>query len=385
MPYISKHPKSPYWSAWFTDENGQRTSRSTKQSDKREALKTAIGYEEDAKAAREGTLTASHVLRVYNKFLAKSGQKITAESVEVFAKRWLTGKRGTRSARTADTYEPVINGFLASLGSKARAPLTAIIPADVEAHRDKLTAAGRKPPTVRNYLKIISTLFNAAHRQGLIESNPVLAVEFNDAPQQEREPFTPDEIKTLLAHADDEWKTAILFGADAGMRLGDAVGTDWEAIDLEKRLTVFTPQKTKRKGRIVTVPMTERLCEHLMKLAGDSGGFLCPTLAKMGSGGCSGLSGHFKALMERAGIVNRVLAEGKGKGRTQSAKSFHSLRHSFNSALMNAGVDEKIRMDLSGHTTARMNRQYSHSEMASLKAAIKKTESSSQSGKHDSK
>jgi integrase len=132
------------------------------------------------------------------------------------------------------------------------------------------------------------------------------------------------------------------------------------------------PEKTKRNGRVVTVPMTEALHDHLMKLAGDSNGQLCPTLAKVGSGGRSGLSGQFKAIMIAAGIENRVLAEAKGQGRTQSAKSFHSLRHSFNTALMNAGVDEKIRMDLSGHSTANVNRRYSHSEIETLRSAVAK-------------
>lgn len=374
MPYLHKHPSSPYWSAWFTDENGQRTSRSTKQRDKREAMKVAIGYEDDAKAAREGTLTAAHVLKVYNKMLAKTGQKVTAESVELFSRRWLKGKHSTRAERTATTYEPIIDSFVSGLGTKKHAPITAIIPADVESHRDRLTADGRKPTTVRMSLKVISAMFRAAHRQGLIESNPVPAVEVDDSPQQKREPFTSDEIKMLLAHAESEWKTAILLGAHAGMRLGDAVTLQWESIDLAGKVIVFTPQKTARKGRVITIPMSTALHKHLMKIAGDSCGALCPTLANAGTGGRSGLSGQFKTIMKAAGIENRITAEADGdKGRTLSAKSFHSLRHSFNTALINAGVDEKIRMELSGHTTANVNRRYSHAEFETLRAAIAKS------------
>jgi hypothetical protein len=35
-------------------------------------------------------------------------------------------------------------------------------------------------------------------------------------------------------------------------------------------------------------------------------------------------------------------------------------RHSFNSALANAGVPEEVRMKLTGHATAVMNAQYTH-------------------------
>lgn len=372
MPYLHKHPKSPFWSAWFTDENGQRTSRSTKLGNKSDAQRLALQWEEDAKAARLGMLAASQVLRVYNKMLAKSGQKLTAETVEAFAKRWVQGKKGTRAIRTAGTYEPVVDAFLVTLGTRGKAPLTAIGVQDIEQHRDKLISQGKKPSTVRQTLKIVGAMFAAALRQGLIDANPVRAVEVNDAPQEHREPFTASEIRALLSHASSEWQTVIMLGAYAGMRLGDAVRLKWDSVDLAGSLITFTPEKTQRKGRVVIVPMCSALHDRLMKLAGDATDYVCPDLARQGSGGRDGLSRQFKALMANADIENRVLAKGSGKGRTQSAKSFHSLRHSFNSALVNAGVDEKVRMDLSGHTTASVNRRYSHAELKTLRAAVEK-------------
>jgi integrase len=55
-----------------------------------------------------------------------------------------------------------------------------------------------------------------------------------------------------------------------------------------------------------------------------------------------------------------------------SAKSFHSLRHYFNTALLNQGVDEATRMKLSGHSTPEMSRKYSHADLDLLRAAIAK-------------
>ena len=76
--------------------------------------------------------------------------------------------------------------------------------------------------------------------------------------------------------------------------------------------------------------------------------------------------------MAAAGIRARGRRDQQGQNRTFFKKSFHSLRHFFNSALLAAGVDEKTRMDLSGHASASMNRRYSHSELASLKKAVAK-------------
>jgi len=51
----------------------------------------------------------------------------------------------------------------------------------------------------------------------------------------------------------------------------------------------------------------------------------------------------------------------RGKGlRIFTKRSFHSLRHSFNSVLANAGVPKEIRMKLTGHASPMMNQNYTH-------------------------
>jgi integrase len=72
----------------------------------------------------------------------------------------------------------------------------------------------------------------------------------------------------------------------------------------------------------------------------------------------------------KAGIDPKTV---QGKGiRMFSKRSFHSLRHSFNSALANAGVPEEVRMKLTGHATSVMNSQYTHLQTKTLKDAVTK-------------
>ncbi len=56
--------------------------------------------------------------------------------------------------------------------------------------------------------------------------------------------------------------------------------------------------------------------------------------------------------------------------RSRASLTFHSLRHSFNSAMANAGVSQEIRMKLTGHSSAEMNKGYTHHELEPLRAAI---------------
>jgi integrase len=75
--------------------------------------------------------------------------------------------------------------------------------------------------------------------------------------------------------------------------------------------------------------------------------------------------------MERAGIRSGKLRDrGQGVSRSVSAHSFHSLRHSFNSALANAGVSQEIRQLLTGHASDAMNTLYTHTEIETIRRAI---------------
>src|SRR5206468_10939171 len=129
---------------------------------------------------------------------------------------------------------------------------------------------------------------------------------------------------------------------------------------------VYHQQKT---GKKVIVPMHYHIIEHFRYLSQfGTDGYLCPTLANKGPGGKHGLSESFKRIVKRAG-VDLMIVQGAGT-RKFTKRTFHSLRHSFNSALANAGVSEEVRMKLTGHTTRAVNTHYTHLQVATLKSAM---------------
>jgi integrase len=139
----------------------------------------------------------------------------------------------------------------------------------------------------------------------------------------------------------------------------------WSAIDWNNKIIRFAARKT---GKAVTLPLHPQLERELLKNAGIGNAPIFPALAGRGTGGKHGLSGRFNAILEKAG-VERKRTRSSGE-RTLSSLSFHSLRHSFNSALANLGVSQEIRQKLTGHTSAEMNAIYTHHELAPLRAAV---------------
>ena len=135
---------------------------------------------------------------------------------------------------------------------------------------------------------------------------------------------------------------------------------------LPTRSSSFCPKKTRKP---VVIPLHSDLERHLLKSPGVGRAFLFPSLAEKRTGGKNGLSGQFKAIMEKAQIEGKITRH-TSEGRANASLSFHSLRHSFNSAMANAGVSQEIRQKLTGHTSAEMNTIYTHHELEPLRAAI---------------
>ena len=124
----------------------------------------------------------------------------------------------------------------------------------------------------------------------------------------------------------------------------------WSAIDLDKRLISFTPKKTKRGKRLLRIPLHPDLEKELLKNPGIGNAPLFPSLIGRGTGGATGLSAEFAAIMRKAGVHGEIIRH-TANGRGNTTKSFHSLRHSFNSALANAGVARELRQVLTGHAS----------------------------------
>lgn len=334
----------------------------------------ALAWEDAAKAGREKRLTEAQARKVVGDILARStGESLHFHTCADWLDEWVKGKRGTTSPATWAKYDQTVRDFKAHLGERAKLSLGAIGPKDLRSFRDSLAKGGRSASTVNLAIKkTLSVPFLAAQRLGYISMNPCAAVEpLRDDTDAEREVFSPEQVAMLLDAAEGDWKGAILAGYFTGLRLRDIAEMRWETVDFEAGLLRI---KTRKTGTVLTLPLHEELGEWLRtQPRGIGKAPIFPALAGKGTGGRHGLSGRFTAIMESAGIKGRILRSGgDGEGRRTTSLSFHSLRHSFVSALANAGVTAEVRQKLSGHADARSHAMYTHHELEPLRAAVAK-------------
>lgn len=381
--------RSPFWICCYTSATGQRLKKSTKVTvrplpgEKRKdgTPKTAADKRNEAQDfcraleiaennAKAGSLTEQAAKKLIAEIVERtSGEALHNHTVTEWLTEWQAGKADAKAKTTAGRYAQVVKDFLESLGRRSKLSLAHITPKDIRAYRDAELAAGNSNNTANDAVRIVSTAFNAAVRQGYITNNPCTALESLPEETAARSTFKAEQVEDLVKKAKGDWKGAILFAYYTGARLSDVANMMWTAIDLEKRLITYAPGKTKKSKKTLVVPLHPELERALLKKPGIGKAFLFPTLAGRGTGGKTGLSGHFAKIMKAAGIAGTITRHTK-EGRANKSLSFHSLRHSFNSAMANAGIAQEIRQKLTGHASAEMNRIYTHHEIEPLRAAI---------------
>ena len=385
MASIHRRPASKYWHAAFRGPDGRLILRSTKCTERTKALAAALDFERASKLAGAGNLVEAQARKIVADIMERAGggETLRAPSIKKHFSDWVNGKKTSKKSGTAARYETVVDRFLESLGSRADKPLTALAARDIQHFLNTRTKGKLAPRTLLLDAKIIRTALNAARRQGLIPTNPAEAVDLPsvDGTGVERGVFTPAEVKMLVEAtskgvkredweiADQEWKTLILLAYFTGARLGDCCRMTWANVNLTAGTLTFTQSKTNKK---LEVPLHPELQSHLESLASTDKPevYVMPHMASLKPGGRHGLSEGFNRRMRRAGLdMQKVESAGV---RQLSRRTFHALRHSFTSALANAGVAPELRMKLTGHKSAAVHRGYSHHEMKTLADAVAK-------------
>lgn len=399
MASLHKHPGTKFWRCSFYDPNVRKWRQvSTGCKTKAEAMAFLARMESlagnkqpeaaavPAEAAGElveaglrlvqkaakGELNEAAGLEFVNRILKASAMDtIEGKTTEQFLDSWLEGKKVAKAQRTAERYRTPVERFKTSLGKRAKLSLASITKADVEKFRkDRLAQVAEG--TLESDFKILKGIFERARKQGvLIGANPFELVEIakgDRIEKLEREAFTAGEVDLLVSSApSDEWKTTILLGFYCGMRLGDAVLLEWDAVDFERGVISYKASKTRRK---MEIPLHPKLLKHLERIAGDKGGKVSPTLASVRVPGRSGLSLQFLDIVKDSGLD--AGQKESTSGRKFSSRSFHSLRHGFISAMANQGVAPELRQKLAGHRSKDVHSKYTHLEMETLRKAVRK-------------
>jgi integrase len=369
---LRKFPRSPFWFACFTLPDGRRVQRSTKEVTRKAAQTKADQWEaltKERAKARQAHRVISEIYRVTH------NRELPDSTTRAFIDRWLASRKHEIAPSSYVAYSGRATHFVEWLGEIADRPLGELETRHFVLYRDAV-ASTRTARTANHGIKILRAIFESARRDGFISENPAKDCgPLKESAGSVRRPFTVKELRDVLAIADAEWRSLILFGIYTGQRIGDLSRLTWAHLDLEAQEISIRTQKT---GRVVRIPICAPLLAHISTLpAGeDARAPIHPRALGIVQTARGTLSRQFGELLSDVGLVqarsHQATKSGRSGRRVQSQLSFHSLRHMATSLMKNAGVSPAIVQDIIGHESAEISAHYTHVESAAKRDALSK-------------
>lgn len=167
-----------------------------------------------------------------------------------------------------------------------------------------------------------------------------------------KQPFTIDQVRQLLTYCRENgerfWHSAVLISYYTGLRLKDVVMLKRSQVTEDGYLDLI-PEKTSRNQKHVRIPINSQLREELQSIT-SIGTHFFPEQVRLYNIDRSKITNQFRAILEKTNLY----APGYG---------FHSLRHTFVTEALGAGIDIKQVQAAVGHEAVEITEgTYYHGE-----------------------
>lgn len=310
--------------------NGRQTWKSTKCTDKREALKKLTEFKSVAK------------------------EKPAPNRLYEFINDFLSYARSTYAKASIDIFLVCLRNLQAITGD---CKLTAISFKHVDLYKaTRLKAVS--PVSVNVELRSLRTIFNIAQRWGHIETNPFVKVQLVRIPELMPAFFTKETFQRFLgAMGNHHLRDLFVFAVLTGLRRGELLNLKWSDIDFERRTAQIQSSVNYRvkAGKRRVVPLSEQAVELLKSRKANA---RCEFVFDYR--GRQMLGNHMTHVMKKyvlkAGLDKRLHP--------------HSLRHTHATWLVQNRVSIYEVKELLGHSSVTMTSRYSHLVSSELHDAV---------------
>ena len=267
------------------------------------------------------------------------------ERLEAFLRH---ATRRNRRPKTLHSLYTSIVFFLGMIKDKGKTRLEDITRGDVEAFIEREQGRGIKITTIRTRLANIMSFLRYWMEEGIVSFEVFFRRIRLQMPERLPRAMDPDDVARLLSVIDHTRDRAmILVLLRTGMRIGELLGTKMNDIHLkERRIEIYEGEKN-RLGRVVYLSK-DAVCaleswfhervqwqEYVFYGHGRMSKRMCYSTART----------RFMLYVQKAGLLD--------KGYT-----VHTLRHTFTTELLNAGMRLECLQVLLGHRGIEETRRY---------------------------
>ena len=247
-------------------------------------------------------------------------------------------------------------------------PMREIAPIHLEKIKQAMTTKGKAPRSIQYMLATIRQVFNHAHVNGLfLGSNPAAGkiVKRPTIDNRRTRFLTKDEATALLselAKRSTDVHDMALFSLQTGARAGEVFSLTWGDIDLFQGTALLRDTKSNKNRPLFLTDEVKTMLARRRTAEAKSTDLVFPD--KNGNKVVQ-ISDSFNRAIDKLKL-NEGITDRRDK------VTFHSLRHTYASMLVQAGVDIYHVKELLGHSSIALTERYSHLSESTLKQAALK-------------
>ncbi len=213
--------------------------------------------------------------------------------------------------------------------------------------------------TINKELRFLSTLINKAVEFEWIKEHKLFrkAILIKGVKSERIRYLTTEEEERLIS-AIKSLKNyllldIVLFALNTGMRLNEILGLKWENVKYKEKLIVLFPEQTKNK-KIHIIPINQKAFEIIEKRF-ETKDRRCPYVFHRNGEKVKSIKEGFTNALKKANIKNFT---------------FHDLRHTFASRLVQKGIDLYVVKELLNHSSITVTQRYAHLKLENMKKAV---------------
>jgi len=241
------------------------------------------------------------------------------------------------AARTQRTYV----GWMVRLVSRTRVPAERLSESQVRGYLAELAQSGLSASTLNQGISAMRFFYNEVlHREWPLE------IRYQRAPQRVPVTLSPEEVTRLLRAVPGlRERAAMEIAYAAGLRLSEVLRLKLSDIDSERMILRVEQGKGKKDRNVMLSPTLLQTLRTYWKQCRPRV-WLFP--------------GHGGKRPLHATLLQRAFRQAKDQARITKLVSFHSLRHSFATQLLESGVNVRTIQALLGHRSLATTQRYTH-------------------------
>ncbi len=302
------------WAISYIDASGERKRRIVAAHTRQQAMNVLSAVRTQEERARTlGVRPASEV------------------TTEVLLHRYMRHQKPRIGASTFARVGGIVATLVRHLPQQAKAITKRTVSEFIET-RSEVVQAG----TVAKEMSVLKHCLRLAVEWELLQTNPAAGARLPKLPAGRTKYLTPGELKAALGAAPEWMRAPMAFAACTGVRRGELLSLRWMDVDVPNRRLYLRETKN---GTLRVLPLSVSALTILrcLPFGGAEGNVFAGVDPR--------LSVYTTRVFKRIGIPDA---------------SFHTLRHTAASWMVQQGVDLYGVGQILGHKTPRMTQRYAH-------------------------